>query len=1261
MPPLPCFPATFIPVQFPSQNSSQAESLEFSQTSPLAMRSAWQSRSPELMPNESSSEISGEHVQLSDSGISTEPLLQSTESATKNLSRQDAQEENRKEKKENSRLKKKRNFSETFSAAKEEQREQLKEEISSSQFGIEGKMKTGNTEARQITPAIGIRQKTSEKFVEEQLKADNHLIEKQQKEQQGKPKITPRKLFLKRREGIARLKKIKQRPVKEDSKNSRRAGLNFWGHFSQSSQVNRGILQPGECSQLNLQVSSSMQMDTHEKKPDCALAEREMKVKTDCEAKVVEQSAEEKEVIGGDKDLKENLGDTPQRRWPEILQPRPKTATDTNLQVGEELETHHMGPLEQVGKTAGRAVEGTLQKDLGRVDQPLKGHLIEGAKTPLEVLQRHYPLQGLDTDHIKEAEWSAGPAFTQGQNWVQVCPQEVVDSQNLESKRQIHTGFKVVNDKIIKITCSSPEAVEKGSSALQQEWQRRGTVASKWQVASFSCESNCLPPKSNNDPKSHHAQYPSQHVPQGVDHTGRHLDLSDGDYASDEPSGTEKISLRKYCRSPPRKQDIQAISGQQDLSCSTSSSDSSTGAVSLKGSKARSSFRQSLFQLTRLKRREHEPESKNENRTSNVKSLHLPSSREAHEIPAFKIKESPEVEELQKNMIADTSDTCPEESQTILSRGLEIDVYRRGTPSLTMVKEEHEEAMHFCRTRIDQLETVRRQELAHPLEYSRDQAHPLQKEKIAQNKFKGAARVTGEHVKSEEMQILKQQIAGLQEEFKRTESYWRAAYSKLRDQVELLTRQNMELRDELRVSEHQRWKAEKNPKAMNFMDRKSETPVAEAILRGTASSSKPEESSWRDNHKRHSISHVGLKTSLQKHFLRDVNSKGINSSVQKADPLRSVTKEHQEKKSSNCSIGRSTTPTGRRTPHQGRLTPFEPDKVVHQLSPTGGRYNGRKSPGAVSHLSGCFKEPSSSSCVKGTPLPISYSSEDTSLSHNHSNDTCSFAPCKNNEETEEEEALKKTEKLLRAQNKVAFVTTHRRSGITACGNKVSTDSSPASLDPQTKPPKSILSRRSTLHQERRKHEEEVQEKIEYHDGKVEEVLSDGRRILTFRNGTKKEISADKRMTTISFSNGDVKKIMPDQRVIYYYADAQTTHTAYPDGLEVLQFSNNQIEKHYPDGTQEIVFPDHTVKCLYSDGLKETFFPDGTVVKVEKNGDKIVVFSDGQREIHTAQFRRREYPDGTVKTVFSNGRQETKYSTGRVQIKDEEGNLILDKK
>ncbi|NXW03888.1 CENPJ protein, partial [Fregetta grallaria] len=694
-----------------------------------------------------------------------------------------------------------------------------------------------------------------------------------------------------------------------------------------------------------------MQMGTREKRADCALAEWEIKAQTDCEAKVVEQSAVEKEVIGRDEDAKENPVDSPQRRWPEILQPCPETVTEMNLQVGDERETHHMDSLGKAGRTDGRPMESTLQKDLGRVDQPLKGHLREGAKTPLEVLQKHSLVQDLETDHIKEAAWSAGPAFIQGQKWVQVCPQELVlGSQS--SEKQIHTGFKMFNDKIVKITCSSPEAVEKGSSssAFQQEWQRKGTAASTWHVATLSCESSCLSCNSDDDPKSHHAQYPSQHGPQGVDLTDRHLDLSDGDYASDEPSGTEKMSVKKYSRSPPRKQDIQAISRQQGLSCSTSSSDSSTGAVRLKGSKAHSSLQQSLFHLTRSKRREHEPESKNKNRARDVKSLHLPSSTVAGESPAFKIKETPAVEEPQKKLFTDTLDVFIEETQNILTRGLETGLYHRGTPSLTRVKEEQEKAIHFRRTRMDQLKPVRSQELTHPLEYNRDQIHPLQKEKNVHSKFKGTARVIGESVKSEEIQILKQQIAGLQEEFKRNESCWHAAYSKLRDQVEMLTRQNMELRDGLRVSEHQRRKAEKPPEAVNFMDRKSETPVAEAILRETASSSKQEERSRRDNHKSHSISHVGPKTSLQKHFFRDVNS-----------------------------------------------------NAVHQPSPTGRRTDDRKSPGTVSDLSGGFKEPNSSSYVKGRicrSLPYSDSSEDMPLSHNHSNDTCSFALCSNNEEAE---------------------------------------------------------------------------------------------------------------------------------------------------------------------------------------------------------------------------------------------------------------------
>ncbi|KAL1770366.1 centromere protein J-like [Sigmodon hispidus] len=176
--------------------------------------------------------------------------------------------------------------------------------------------------------------------------------------------------------------------------------------------------------------------------------------------------------------------------------------------------------------------------------------------------------------------------------------------------------------------------------------------------------------------------------------------------------------------------------------------------------------------------------------------------------------------------------------------------------------------------------------------------------------------------------------------------------------------------------------------------------------------------------------------------------------------------------------------------------------------------------------------------------------------------------------------------------------------------------------------------------------------------KVEQVLSDGRTIITFPNGTRKEISADKQTTLIKYFNGDMKKIKPDRRVIYYYADAQTTHTTYPDGVEVVQFPNKWTEKFYPDGSKETVFPDGTVKQL-KDGCEETVFPDGTCVTVKRNGDKTIKFINGQKEIHTARFKRREFPDGSTKTVYCNGCQETKYASGRVRVKDEMGTVILD--
>ncbi|KAK2840141.1 hypothetical protein Q5P01_013881 [Channa striata] len=189
--------------------------------------------------------------------------------------------------------------------------------------------------------------------------------------------------------------------------------------------------------------------------------------------------------------------------------------------------------------------------------------------------------------------------------------------------------------------------------------------------------------------------------------------------------------------------------------------------------------------------------------------------------------------------------------------------------------------------------------------------------------------------------------------------------------------------------------------------------------------------------------------------------------------------------------------------------------------------------------------------------------------------------------------------------------------------------------------------------------EAAQEVITHPDGKVEKVLAGGDRLVVFPNGTRKEVSADGLTVKVTFFNGDTKEITADQRVIYYYAEAQTTHITYPDGMEVLHFPNNQTEKHFPDGRKEITFPDQTVKNLFPDGREESVLTDGTIIRVNLDGTKEILFNTGQKEIHTADFKRREYPDGTVKTVYTDGRQETRYPNGRLRIKDKDGNITLD--
>lgn len=108
----------------------------------------------------------------------------------------------------------------------------------------------------------------------------------------------------------------------------------------------------------------------------------------------------------------------------------------------------------------------------------------------------------------------------------------------------------------------------------------------------------------------------------------------------------------------------------------------------------------------------------------------------------------------------------------------------------------------------------------------------------------------------------------------------------------------------------------------------------------------------------------------------------------------------------------------------------------------------------------------------------------------------------------------------------------------------------------------------------------------------------------------------------------------------------TTHTTFPDGLEVFYFANHQTEHHHPGGRKEIIFPDGTVKNvslpfprplatarfflffiflklneIYPTGEEENIFPDGTIQKiVPQTGERVIIFKDGQKVLFIYLFK-----------------------------------------
>jgi T-complex protein 10 C-terminus len=101
------------------------------------------------------------------------------------------------------------------------------------------------------------------------------------------------------------------------------------------------------------------------------------------------------------------------------------------------------------------------------------------------------------------------------------------------------------------------------------------------------------------------------------------------------------------------------------------------------------------------------------------------------------------------------------------------------------------------------------------------------------------------------------------------------------------------------------------------------------------------------------------------------------------------------------------------------------------------------------------------------------------------------------------------------------------------------------------------------------------------DKSTQRTYQDSTILIRLPDGTMKLQRED--VNVIYYTNGDSKTELQDNTVIFWYNNAKTRHTTLPDGTEICEFEDGQVERKYPDGTLTVQFPDDTIKLIEADG------------------------------------------------------------------------------
>lgn len=171
-------------------------------------------------------------------------------------------------------------------------------------------------------------------------------------------------------------------------------------------------------------------------------------------------------------------------------------------------------------------------------------------------------------------------------------------------------------------------------------------------------------------------------------------------------------------------------------------------------------------------------------------------------------------------------------------------------------------------------------------------------------------------------------------------------------------------------------------------------------------------------------------------------------------------------------------------------------------------------------------------------------------------------------------------------------------------------------------------------------------------------IPDGNKTVLYSNGSLKIITNNGKREKIVYPNGDILERFVDEGMQkYYHAGKKLWVTKDKTGKKYIEYANGQKERYEPDGSVVVRYTDGSALKTFPDGKVEWSLADGMRLELDVSGDKVLDFPNGQREIHTKDHKRREYPDGTVKYLFPNGTTRTEYANGKVRVKNRNGVII----